>query len=207
MKKVNDTLANYLKTENEFLTFDLFRYKVFLESGSEYTIYLTDAPVDIEIDNILYKSNKAILERDSTMLQDTLSVDELSFILHIDKLDSFNIGKETPIMQLAQEGKLDHSTLLLSRAYFVAKPDNFGGHEYLGKIDLFTGECSVESAETLTLNMVAKSKATGLALPYPVRRFFPAGSYTTDASGIITRSNDDNRSCLVPLKPSQTCLM
>lgn len=63
-------------------------------------------------------------------------------------------------MTMANEGTLDESTLQLSRLYFNAEPDQYGNHNYVGKVDLFFGDCSVSEVSTLEIDLEVKSTAT-----------------------------------------------
>lgn len=199
MKSASQNLIDTLHNSKEFLTLDLYTLNINIE-GVSHIIRLCNAAYDVDVENVTYYAGCGVLERSQTKLTNELSVDSVTFSLYLANDVFTGIGD---LQSAAHGGLLDHTRFSFARAYYKANSE-----EYVGKVEMFAGECQVVSAGGLLLQLKASSNATSLNLNYPVRRFYPQASYVSDSAGKIYYSEgDNNRSCMIPLKPNKRALL
>ena len=101
-----------------------------------------------------------------------------------------------PILLAAHDGILDRAKLFLKRCFFE-------NGNAIGAIDLFGGIAEVKRCGGIGLELTVKAKTQGLAQEFPIRRYYPQGTYST-SNGVITSDDETNDYALitpyVPLK-------
>lgn len=187
MKNVNNQIKAMLDSESSFASCDL--YSLTLCTGETY--YFADYDEDIIIANKVYKHDALTFKRGQLKLQGMPSVDSLTVTIYCVNEDK--VAGES-FMQACHAGKISASTLMLSKAYFLED-------ECIGSVDIFSGNCEVESAGGLAVQLKVKSEIQGLSAPIPVRMFAAQAAYATN-NGVVATSSRDTTSMLIPLKPS-----
>ena len=193
MKNVGTGLENYLKTEKHMTSCDL--YELRLANGGIY--YYTDADRDILYDGHNYRHDVLLIARQQVKLNDTVVVDTLSVNIKADK--TAKLGS-VPLLKAAHDGVLDMAKLLLRRCFFRDAV-------VIGAIGLFGGKVEVKSCGGLGLELTVKAVTQGLAQEFPIRKYFPQGTYATKG-GTISASTDNTAGCLItPYVPLKEVLM
>ncbi|WP_337477827.1 baseplate hub protein, partial [Phascolarctobacterium succinatutens] len=175
MKDVGTGLENYLNTEKHMTSCDLFELR--LPDGGVY--YYTDADKDILYDGHNYRHDVLLIKRQQVKVNDSVVVDTLSVNIKADK--TAKIGS-TPLLKAAHDGTLDMSKLYLRRCFFRDAV-------VIGAIGLFGGKVEVKSCGGLGLDLTVKAVTQGLSQEFPVRKYYPQGTYSTKG-GTITASTD-----------------
>ena len=193
MKDVGTGLENYLNTEKHMTSCDLFELR--LPDGGVY--YYTDADRDILYDGHNYQHDVLLIKRQQVKVNDSVVVDTLSVNIKADK--TAKIGS-TPLLKAAHDGTLDMSKLYLRRCFFRDAV-------VIGAIGLFGGKVEVKSCGGLGLDLTVKAVTQGLSQEFPVRNYYPQGTYSTKG-GTITASTDSTAGCLIaPYVPLKEVLM
>lgn len=193
MKAVAVQLEDHLHTAKNFVSCDLYVLK--LASGNTY--YYTNADRDIEYDGVTYRHNVLLIKRQQTKINDRVVVDTMTVTIHANSKDMIE-GKS--LLQAAHDGTLDFAKLHLSRCFFRESA-------VLGVIGLFGGNVEVKKCGGLGLELTVKAKTQGLAQEFPVRKYYPQGTYSA-ANGSISAGSDDDDSCLIaPFVPLKEVLL
>ena len=175
-----------------------------MQSCDLYTLTLADGTVyryasydrDVIYGGYTYDHSRFAFKRDQVKLQGAPSVDTLGVTVYCTPDDMLG---DVPFMQACHNGVLGDSMMLLSRAYFV-------DGECVGVLPIFSGRCEVQASGGLAVKLSIKSIIQGLAAPFPVRMFAAQSAYA-NANGVITTSDTDTTSMLIPLKPSGNVLL
>lgn len=193
MKDVSFLLADHLNTARNFVSCDL--YELTLASGNTY--HYTNADRDITYDGITYRHNALLVKRQQTKINDRVVVDTMTVTISANSKDTIE-GK--PILLAAHDGTLDFAKLHLSRCFFRESTVH-------GAIGLFGGNVEVKKCGGLGLELTVKAKTQGLSQEFPVRKYYPQGTYST-ANGSISAGTSDDDSCLIaPFVPLKEVLL
>ena len=103
-------------------------------------------------------------------------------------------------MQAAHSGVLDRAKLYLRRCFFRDQ-------SVVGAIDLFGGNVEVKSAGGIKIELSVKAETQGLNMEFPVRRYYPQGSYTTNEDGVIYSKETDAATLIAPFVPRREVLI
>lgn len=192
MKQVSTELSQYMTSEKHFETCDL--YRLTLSNGTTY--YIANYDIDVMANNHLWEHSKGLLLRDQIKLSGEPKVDSLSISIACDKRD---LIEGIPMMKAAHDGYFSGCGITLYKAYFK-------NGLIVGTVQLFDGLCEVSEAGGLHIKLMCKSLAQGLSQSVPIRIFAPQTAYT-NRNGVVTTSDTDTTTMLVPLKPSQRVLV
>ena len=193
MKTLSDDLRTYLKTESHITSCDLYELKLY--NGKSY--YWTDTDQDIQWNGHTWKHNRLLIKRQQVKLHAMISVDTLTVTIYADKGD---VIENMPILRAAHSGVFDRSTLHLYRCYFRDKGA-------VGAVSLFGGNVEVKSAGGITVSLTVKAKTQGLNIQFPLRKYYPQGSYTTGRNGIISSTNSSSSALIAPFVPRKEVLI
>ena len=189
MKSVATTLGTHLNTKKNFVSCDL--YELQLANGNKY--FYTNCDQDITFEGNVYLHNALLIKRQQTKINDRVVVDTMAVTISADSSDKIE-GK--PILLAAHDGILDRAKLFLKRCFFE-------NGNAIGAIDLFGGIAEVKRCGGIGLELTVKAKTQGLAQEFPIRRYYPQGTYST-SNGVITSDDETNDYALitpyVPLK-------
>lgn len=193
MKDVADQLADHLNTAKNFVSCDL--YVLTLANGNRY--YYTNADRDITYDGNRYRHDALLIKRQQTKVNDRVVVDTMAVTIGANSKDMIE-GKS--VLLAAHDGTLDFARLHLSRCFFYEAT-------VLGAIGLFGGNVEVKKCGGLGLELTVKAKTQGLSQEFPVRKYYPQGTYST-VNGSISAGTDDDDSCLIaPFVPLKEVLL
>ncbi len=194
MKNVAFQLADHLNTARNFVSCDLYALRL----ANSNTYYYTNADRDITHEGITYKHNALLVKRQQTKVNDRVVVDTMTVTISANSKDTIE-GK--PILLAAHDGTLDFAKLHLARCFFRDS-------EVLGAIGLFGGNVEVKKCGGLNLELTVKAKTQGLSQEFPVRKYYPQGTYSTTTSGSISAGTSDDDSCLIaPFVPLKEVLL
>lgn len=189
MKTVGEALSKYLNTERHITSCDL--YELAMHNGHSY--YYADIDRDISFGGALYLHNALILQRQQIKMDSSIVVDSMTVTAYMDRSDQVEAEM---FMKAAHSGVLDKSKLYLRRCFF--NEGNVVGVISLG------GNVEVKSAGGIKMQLTVKAKTQGLNMPFPIRKYYPQGSYTTNADSNVISETQDETTCLiapyVPLK-------
>lgn len=189
MKSVTALLESHLNTKKNFVSCDL--YELQLANGNKY--YYTNCDQDITFEGNTYLHNALLIKRQQTKINDRVVVDTMAVTISADSKDKIE-GK--PILLAAHDGVLDRAKLFLKRCFFE-------NGTAIGAIELFGGIAEVKRCGGIGLELTVKAKTQGLAQEFPIRRYYPQGTYST-SDGVITSDDETNDYVLitpyVPLK-------
>ena len=189
MKSVATTLGTHLNTKKNFVSCDL--YELQLANGNKY--FYTNCDQDITYEGNVYLHNALLIKRQQTKINDRVVVDTMAVTISADSRDKIE-GK--PILLAAHDGVLDRAKLFLKRCFLE-------NGNAIGAIDLFGGIAEVKRCGGIGLELTVKAKTQGLAQEFPIRRYYPQGTYST-SNGVITSDDETNDYALitpyVPLK-------
>lgn len=189
MKSVAALLGTHLNTKKNFVSCDL--YELQLANGNKY--FYTNCDQDITYEGNVYLHNALLIKRQQTKINDRVVVDTMAVTISADSRDKIE-GK--PILLAAHDGILDRAKLFLKRCFFE-------NGNAIGAIDLFGGIAEVKRCGGIGLELTVKAKTQGLAQEFPIRRYYPQGTYST-SNGVITSDDETNDYALitpyVPLK-------
>ncbi len=193
MKDVAFQLADHLNTARNFVSCDLYELK--LANGNTY--YYTNADRDITHDGITYRHNALLVKRQQTKINDRVVVDTMTVTISANSRDTIE-GK--PLLLAAHDGTLDFAKLHLSRCFFREST-------VLGAIGLFGGNVEVKKCGGLGLELTVKAKTQGLSQEFPVRKYYPQGTYSTVNGSISAGANDDDSCLIAPFVPLKEVLL
>lgn len=194
MKKVNAALSQYLNTEKNMISCDLFT--LHLANGQEY--HFTNADKNIFYDGVTYLHDQLLIKRQQVKLHDTVVVDTMTITIYADaKANIGGIG----IKSAAHNGVLDRAKMQVKRAFFDSSAN------ILGAMDLFRGNLEVKKSGGLSLELTIKAQTQGLSQEYPRRKYYPQGAYTT-TNGVVSSTEGNNASCIItPFMPRKEVLL
>lgn len=192
MKNVPQNLIEHLNTVKNFTACDLYELRLF--SGEVF--YFAGADYNVTYDGRNYKTGP-LIKRQKVKLNDCVVVDSMSITFNTNATDKLN-GKT--IMTAAHDGTLDKAKLLLRRCFFK-------NSVILGVIDLFAGNVEIKKAGGLKLELTVKSKAQGLSQEFPIRKYYPQGTYTNTGGTISSDDDGDAGSLICPYVPRKEVLL
>ena len=194
MKSVTDELSNYLHSQREMVSCDLYELRLF--SGKKY--YFTDADRDITYNGNLYRHNAVLLKREQTKINNVISVDSMTVSIYATVDDKLDVK---PIFQAAHDGDFDRAILSMSRCFFGFN------NEVIGVVGVFSGITEVKSCGGLTMKLTVKSKVQGLSQEFPRRRFYPQGTYASSGGQVTSSATEDSASVIAPFVPLKEVLL
>lgn len=193
MKQVNQSLEAHLNTVTNIMSYDL--YELVLFNGNHY--YYADTDKDIIYNGQIYNCDSLLLKRQQVKINARVVVDSMSVTIHAGKTDRIE-GKS--LFEAAHDGTMDRAKLFLKRCFF-------NGSSIIGAIDLFGGTVEVKSAGGIKLSLLVKAKTQGLNMGFPIRRYYPQGSYTTSANGVTYSKETDSGAVIAPFVPLKEVLL
>lgn len=194
MKTVGEALSIYLNTERHITSCDLYE----LDMHNGHTYHYADTDRDISYNGVIYLHNALILKRQQIKMDSSIVVDSMTVTAYMDKSDQIEAEM---FMKAAHSGILDKSKLYLRRCFF-----NEGN--VVGVISLFGGNVEVKSAGGIKMQLTVKAKTQGLNMPFPIRKYYPQGSYTVNAdSNIISETQDESTCLIAPYVPLKETLL
>lgn len=194
MKSVENTLSDYLNTQKEMVSCDLYTLTLF--DGA--THYYTNADRDIVYDRHTYLHDAFRIKREQTKINNVISVDSMTVSIYATLEDKLG---DKPIFLAAHDGAFDRATLSLSRCFF-----DLDGN-ITGVIGLFSGITEVKSCGGLTMKLTVKSKVQGMSQEFPRRRFYPQGTYATSGGKVSSSTEEDSASVIAPFVPLKEVLL
>lgn len=198
MKSVTKDLETYLNTIKNITSCDL--YELVLADGNTY--YYADTDMDIVYNGNTYRHNDLLIKRDQVKLNDRVVVDTMTITITADKDDKI---ASIPVLQAAHNGVLDRAKLYLKRCFFRTTGSSAS---IVGVIALFGGTAEVKSAGGIKLQLSVKAKTQGLNMSFPIRKYYPQGTYSVDSnSQIITSKNTDDTCLIAPFIPRKEVLI
>ena len=193
MKTVSVALANYLNNTKNLVSCDL--YELQLANGNKY--YFSNTDMDITYDGNVYKHDVMLIDRQNTKLNDRVVVDTMTVII---KANRATLLEGKPIFLAAHNGVLDMAKLYLRRCFFEDL-------KVVDVIGLFGGNVEVKKCGGLSLELTVKAKTQGLAQEYPVRKYYPQGTYSTTNGGVSASGSDDACCLITPFVPLKEALL
>lgn len=193
MKQVNSSLEMHLNTAKNLMSCDLYDFVLF--NGNRYRWADTDK--DIVYAGQVYEHDALLIKRQQVKLNDRVVVDSMSVTIYANKRDTLE-GK--PLFQAVHDGDLDKAKLYLKRCFFR-------NGSIIGAIDLFGGGVEVKQAGGIKLELTVKAKTQGLNMGFPIRRYYPQGSYTTNSEGVTTSKKTDEGAVIAPFVPLKEVLL
>jgi hypothetical protein len=193
MKEVSDGLNNHLNTVKNFISCDL--YALVLSNGHKY--YYADTDRDVVYNGNTYLHDAIIISREKVKINSTVVVDTMTVKIHADTSD---LLEGVPFLQAAHDGVLDGAWLYLRRCFF-------DGGTIVGVLDLFGGIVTVKQCGGIGLELTVKAMTQGLSQEFPLRRYYPEGSYSTTDGNVIAASSDDSACVIAPYIPLREVLL
>lgn len=193
MKTVSTALSNYLNNTKNITSCDL--YELQLANGNTY--YYCDTDIDVTYNGNVYKHNALLLERKQTKINDRVVVDTMTITIGANSQDKI---EDKPILLTAHDGELDLAKLYLRRCFFT-------GTTVQGVIDLFGGNVEVKKCGGIGLELTVKAKTQGLAQEFPVRKYYPQGTYSTTNGSVTASGGDDDYCIITPFVPQKEVLL
>lgn len=193
MKSVDAGLTAYLNTQKNIQSCDL--YEIILANGNHY--YYTDADIDITYGGTVYKHNALLFKRQQIKLNSTLTVDTLTVTIYASKAD---LIESKPIMTAALDGTMDRARMHLKRCFFR-------DGSVVGTVDLFVGKIEIKNAGGLQLQLSVKAETSGLNMNFPIRKYYPQGSFSTGSGGTVSASTSDSSAVIAPYIPRKEVLL
>ena len=194
MKSVENALSDYLNTQKEMVSCDLYTLTLF--DGAVH--YYTDADYDIAYDGHTYLHDAFRIKREQTKINNVISVDSMTISIYATLEDKLG---DKPIFLAAHDGAFDRATLALSRCFFDLEGN------ITGVIGLFSGITEVKSCGGLTMKLTVKSKVQGMSQEFPRRRFYPQGTYATSGGKVSSSTEEDSASVIAPFVPLKEVLL
>ncbi len=194
MKDTTDELAEYLNTQKEMVSCDL--YTLTLYDGSEY--YFTDADQDVTYGGHTYQHNALLLKREQTKINNVISVDSMTVSIYATVEDKLG---DKPLFLAAHDGAFDRATLAMSRCFFDLEGN------VIGVVGLFSGTTEVKSCGGLAMKLTVKSKVQGMSQEFPRRKFYPQGTYASDGTTVTSSTEEDSASVIAPFVPLKEVLL
>lgn len=194
MKSVEESLSDYLNTQKEMVSCDLFELALF--TGEKY--YYTNSDHDITYGGNTYRHDALLIKREQTKINNVVSVDTMTINIYATVEDRLG---DKPIFLAAHDGALDRATLALSRCFFDLEGN------IIGAVGLFSGVTEVKSCGGLSMKLTVKSKVQGLSQEFPRRRFYPQGTYATSGGKVSSATEEDSASVIAPFVPLKEVLL
>lgn len=194
MKSVENALSDYLNTQKEMVSCDLYTLTLF--DGTVH--YYTAADYDIAYDGHTYLHDAFRIKREQTKINNVISVDSMTVSIYATLEDKLG---DKPIFLAAHDGAFDRATLALARCFF-----DLDGN-ITGVIGLFSGITEVKSCGGLTMKLTVKSKVQGMSQEFPRRRFYPQGTYATSGGKVSSSTEEDSASVIAPFVPLKEVLL
>ena len=194
MQAVSDELAEYLNSSKHLLVCDLYTLTLF--NGNVY--YFTNADRDITLNGNTYLHDTCLWKRQQTKINNVLSVDSMTVSIYATP-DDHIAGKS--IFQAAHDGFFDRATLALSKCF--RRNDN----EAMYASERFSGNVEIKQCGGLQLQLTVKSKMQGLSQEFPLRKFYPAGTYSSNGSQVSASTDGNSTTCVAPFKPLKEVVM
>ena len=170
-------------------------YDLVLFNGNRYRWADTDK--DIVYNGQVYEHDALLIKRQQVKLNDRVVVDSMSVTINANKTDML---ENKPLFQAAHDGNLDRAKLYLKRCFFR-------DGSIIGAVDLFGGCVEVKQAGGIKLDLTIKAKTQGLNMEFPVRRYYPQGSYITNSAGVTTSKKTDAGAVIAPFVPLKEVLL
>ena len=203
MKTVNQALQNYLNTEKNFISCDLFELE--LASGNIY--YYADTDCDITYNNHIYRHDALLIKRQQIKLQGQVTVDTLGVTIYTDGDHAADMIESQPVLAVAHNGTLDGAKMYLRRAFFNVTDGQVPAASVVGVVSLFGGDVEIKSSGGIKLELTIKAKTQGLNKEFPIRKYYPEGCYTT-TGGVVISTGETNDTCLIaPFVPRKEVLL
>ena len=194
MKTVTKDLETYLNTAKNMTFCDLYELRLF--NGNTY--YYADTDMDIVYDGHVYQHNALLIKRNQIKLNSNVVVDTMTVTIYANTKDTIE-GKT--ILQAAHDGTMDRANLQLRRCFFR-------GQTIVGCISLFGGTAEVKSAGGIGLQLTVKTKTQGLNMNFPIRKYYPQGTYSTDDTSQVISSKETDSTCVIaPFVPRKEALI
>lgn len=194
MKTVTKDLETYLNTAKNMTFCDLYELRLF--NGNTY--YYADTDMDIVYDGHVYQHNALLIKRNQIKLNSNVVVDTMTVTIYANTKDTIE-GKT--ILQAAHDGTMDRANLQLRRCFFR-------GQTIVGCISLFGGTAEVKSAGGIGLQLTVKAKTQGLNMNFPIRKYYPQGTYSTDDTSQVISSKETDSTCVIaPFVPRKEALI
>lgn len=194
MKEVSKDLNTYLNTAKNLTSCDL--YELDLTDGRKF--YYADTDMDIVYNGQAYLHNRLLIKRAQIKLQSEVVVDTMTVTIYAGRQDKLDTEQ---ILKAAHEGVLDRSTLYLRRCFFRDTT-------IIDAISLFGGNVEVKSAGGIKLELTVKAKTQGLNMSFPVRKYYPQGTYSVSTGNQVIASTDTDSTCLIcPYVPRKEVLL
>lgn len=194
MKTVSKELAAYLNSERTGTSCGL--YELVLDNGNTYRYCDTDK--DITWNGDVYKHDGPLFSRKQTKTNNSLSVDSMILTVNCDKSDQL---ESKALLKAAHDGSLDQARMIIRRCFF-------NGATSIGTVELFTGHVEVKQAGGLKIDITVKSKTQGLNMEFPLRKYYPQGTYSLNSDTNIISSSDTEKTCLIaPFVPQKEVLL
>lgn len=194
MKTVTKDLETYLNTAKNMTSCDLYELRLF--NGNTY--YYADTDMDIVYDGHVYQHNALLVKRNQIKLNSSVVVDTMIVTIYANTKDMI-AGKT--ILQAAHDGTMDRANLQLRRCFFR-------GQTIVGCISLFGGTAEVKSAGGIGLQLTVKAKTQGLNMSFPIRKYYPQGTYSTDDTSQVISSKETDSTCVIaPFVPRKEALI
>lgn len=194
MKTVTKDLETYLNTAKNMTSCDLYELRLF--NGNTY--YYADTDMDIVYDGHVYQHNALLIKRNQIKLNSSVVVDTMTVTIYANTKDTIE-GKS--ILQAAHDGTMDRANLQLRRCFFR-------GQTIVGCISLFGGTTEVKSAGGIGLQLTVKAKTQGLNMSFPIRKYYPQGTYSTDDTSQVISSKETDSTCVIaPFVPRKEALI
>ena len=182
MKEVSKDLNTYLNTAKNLTSCDL--YELDLTDGRKF--YYADTDMDIVYNGQVYLHDRLLIKRAQIKLQSEVVVDTMTVTVYASRQDKLDTEQ---ILKAAHEGVLDRSTLHLRRCFFRDTT-------IIDAISLFGG------------NVEVKAKTQGLNMAFPVRKYYPQGTYSVSTGNQVIASTDTDSTCLIcPYVPRKEVLL
>ena len=203
MKTVEPALQNYLNTEKNFISCDLF--ELVLANGNTY--YYADSDCDISYNNHVYKHDALLIKRQQIKLQGQVTVDTLGVTIYTDRDHAGDMIESQPVLAVAHNGTLDGAKMYLRRAFFEVTDGQLPAASVVGVVALFGGDVEIKSSGGIKLDLTIKANTQGLNKEFPIRKYYPEGCYTT-TGGVVISTGETNDTCLIaPFVPRKEVLI
>lgn len=192
MKDVTTALENYLNNQKQLTACDL--YTITLANGNIYRY--TDFDADVTYGNNTFTHNAFLFKRQQIKLNPQVQVDSISLTIYAGKEDTID---GVQLTQAAHTGVLDKAQMKLQRCFF-------NGTSVVGVVNMFTGKMEIKQCGGLELSLTVKAQTSGLNMEFPVRKYYPQGSFET-SNDTITSSTDETATLITPYIPLREVLM
>lgn len=203
MKTVETALQNYLNTEKNFISCDLF--ELVLANGNTY--YYADSDCDVLYNNHVYRHDALLIKRQQIKLKGQVTVDTLGVTIYTDGDHAADMIESQPVLAVAHNGTLDGAKMYLRRAFFNVTAGQLPATSVVGVVSLFGGDVEIKSSGGIKLELTVKSNTQGLNKEFPIRKYYPEGCYST-TGGVVISTGTTNDTCLIaPFVPRKEVLM